>query len=504
MTAAVQSAGLEMRGVAKRFGSTVALAGVDLTVAPGEVHALLGENGAGKSTLMRVLAGACTPDAGSMTLWGEPYAPRGPLEGLRAGVAMVYQELNLAPELTVAQNIMLGRERTRGGFECRAEMAASVREVLGQVGAGDLPLDRRVRDLGPGARQLVEVARGLAHRARVVVMDEPTSSLAAQDVQRLFAAVRRLRDRGIGIVYISHFLEEVWEIADRFTVLRDGRTVGSGDVAGTTHDRIVEMMAGREIGEVFPTRGARTVGAPVLRLDGLAGQTLPGPTDLQLCRGEIVGLAGLCGAGRTELLRAVFGLAPVRAGAITVAAVTDHGAGPPTRLGQGVGLLSEDRVLEGLALNRSLAENLTLSRMDGFTRWGWISPGRRNAIAQQWIDRLRIRTRGPSQAVSGLSGGNQQKVALARLLHHDVDVLLLDEPTRGIDVGSRAEIYGIIEELATRGAAILMVSSYNPELMGLCDRIAVMHRGSLGAARPVAEWTEERLLAAATGGDTHG
>jgi ribose transport system ATP-binding protein len=489
---------LDLAGVSKRFGPTVALDGVRLSVEAGEVHAIVGENGAGKSTLMKILSGAVMPDAGTMRLDGAAYQPRDPMDARRRGVAMVYQELSLAPHLTVAENILLGIEPARGGFIRRAGMQAAAGAALAQLDRREIPAGARAGSLPAAVQQLVEIARALAQSdTRVLILDEPTSSLSEDDVRRLFAAIRTLRGRGISVLYISHVLEEVQEIADRFTVLRDGRTVGGGDAREVARAEIVRMMAGRQLDQLFP-RSAHTPGDIVLELDGVAGAVKPASASLALRRGEVVGIGGLMGAGRTELLRAVFGLDPVRRGTIRVAAWSGR-ATPRRRLAQGVGLLSEDRKAEGLAPSMSVADNMTLSRLTGLGPAGLVWPSRQHGAAARWIDRLRIRCRGSRQAVRELSGGNQQKVALARLLHHDVDVFLLDEPTRGIDVGSKAEIYALIDELALAGKAILIVSSYMPELLGVCDRVAVMHRGRLGATRPASELTEHAVLMEAMG-----
>jgi ribose transport system ATP-binding protein len=493
-----------MRGVRKRFGPTVALDGVDFAVCAGEVHALVGENGAGKSTLMKVLSGAERADGGSLRLDGVPFAPADPLDARRAGVAMIYQELSLAGHLTVEQNISLGMEPARLGVVRRGEARRRAREALAQLGRSDLRPDAPLLALPTAERQIVEIARAVATGCRVLVLDEPTSSLGREDVERLFALVRRLKAAGHAVVYISHFLEEVRQIADRFTVLRDGVSVGSGDASTTPVEEVVRQMIGRRIEQLYP-RSPRPSGEEVLVLRDFAGMGKPGRVDLSLRRGEVLGVAGLLGAGRTELLRAIFGLDRVRRGEVRVGAWVGA-ADPHPRLSQGVGLLSEDRKGEGLALNLSVAENLTLSRLHGLGPSGFVFPGRAEAAAREWIRRLDIRCRGPWQTLSGLSGGNQQKVAFGRLLHHDVDVWLLDEPTRGVDVASKAEIYRAIDRLALgeppdgrRPRAILMVSSYLPELLGVCDRIAVMHRGVLGPARRAAEWDEHSLLLAATG-----
>ncbi len=488
---------LQMHNVHKRFGATVALAGVDLEVHQGQVLAMVGENGAGKSTLMKVLSGAHRADDGRMWLDGQPYAPSGPLEARRAGVAMIYQELSLAPHLSVMENILLGVEPRVAGLVRWRRVRETARQALLDMGRDDIPLDAPAGSLSVGRQQLVEIARAVAVGARVLVLDEPTSSLAAADIVRLFELVRRLKARGYAIIYISHFLEEVTTISDRFTVLRDGRTVGGGATADITHDQIIRLMVGRDVSDLYP-RTARTPGEVVLQLHSLAGRVKPQAATLALRRGEVLGVAGLVGAGRTELLRAVFGLDPVCSGRLKVH-LHEGPASPARRWRQGVGLVSEDRKSEGLALSLSVADNLTLSYLRPAGRAGLLWPRRQRRLAEHWASRLRVKCSSTSQAVGDLSGGNQQKVALARLLHHDCDVLLLDEPTRGIDVSSKAEIYHLIDDLARQGKAILMVSSYLPELLGVCDRVAVMHRGRLGAARSVADTSEDQIMAEATG-----
>jgi ribose transport system ATP-binding protein len=487
---------LEMRGVGKSFGATVALEDVSLDVREGEVCALVGQNGAGKSTLMAILAGALTPDSGVMRLDGRPFAPRDPLAAREAGVAMIHQEPSLAPHLTVMENITLGVEPTRGPLEIvdRARMRRTAEASLAELGHADIAADAVAADLSPAAQQLVEIARALASGCRILVLDEPTSSLAHDDVRRLFALIGRLKQQGRAIVYISHFIEEVKQVSDRFVVLRDGRNAGEGRTSDARSEDIVGLMVGRGVDVLYP-RSARTPGEVVLSLDGV----MPGAASLTLRRGEVLGVAGLLGAGRTRLVRTVFGLEPVRGGRITVAAARSDRGEPGDRWRQGLGMLSEDRAGEGLARTLSVADNLTLSRLRPLGPRGLVLPSRQRAAAAKWIERLAIRCSDSGQVVGELSGGSQQKVALGRLLHHDVDVLILDEPTKGIDVGSKAEIYRLIDELVSRQKAVLLVSSYFPELLGVCDRIAVMARGRLGPARNVDEWNEHLLLMEASG-----
>jgi ribose transport system ATP-binding protein len=487
----------EMRRIRKAFGATQALDGVDLSVEPGEICGLVGQNGAGKSTLMAVLSGALLPDAGSMTIDGRPYGPRSPIEARRAGVAMIYQELSLAPDLTVMENMLLGAEPTRRGVLDWASMRTAAKAALTQLGHDDIPPDAIVGDLSVAQQQLVEIARALTIGCRVLVLDEPTSSLGRADVERLFSLLRRLREQGHAIVYISHFIEEVQAITDRYVVLRDGRNVGGGATADATADAIVALMVGAAPSELF-ARGARHAGEPLLEVNGFE----PGGATFTLRRGEILGIAGLVGSGRTRFLRALFGLEAVKSGRVRIGAYSGA-AGPRAHWRAGMGLLSEDRKNEGLALGLSVADNLTLTRLEPLGPGPFVVPSRQRQAASAWIARIAVKCGGADQPVGELSGGNQQKVALARLLHHDVDVLLLDEPTRGIDVSSKSQIYRIIEELAGShgrpAKAVLMVSSYLPELLGLCDRIAVMQRGRLQPARPAAGLTEHELMLEATG-----
>jgi len=488
-----------MSGVSKSFGATRALDDVSFELASGEVHALIGENGAGKSTMMKILSGAIAPDAGRMEIEGRPYLPAGPLDGRRSGVAMIYQELTLAPHLTVEENIMLGRETRRRGRLDRETMRRRVRETLELVGHTEIPLDAPVGRLGVGAKQVVEIARALAGRAKILVMDEPTSSLPQEDSQRLFEIVRGLKDQGVSVVYISHFLEEVQRVADRYTVLRDGRSVGSGGMEGARLEDIIRLMVGRKLAQLVP-RIEHAVGETVLALDGLQGTRMAVPVSLSLARGEILGVAGLIGSGRTEMLRTLFGLDEAVGGAVVVSGRELAGRTPWNRIARGLGLLSEDRQGEGLALNMSIADNLTLSDLSPYRRRGLLRPALQRRGAADWIGRLQIKARGPAQPVGDLSGGNQQKVALARLLHQEASIFLLDEPTRGIDVVSKSQIYERIGELARQGRSVVFVSSYLPELLGISDRIAVFHRGVLVESRPVAEWDATTLMAAATVG----
>ena len=492
---------LRMEGISKSYGATQALDNVSFDLGRGEVHALLGENGAGKSTMMKILSGAIMPDAGRMTLDGTPYAPAGPLDGLRGGVSMIYQELNLAPHLTVEENIMLGREIHAGGWLDRRAMKAEVRKTLEFLRHAEISGEVPVGKLSVGAKQLVEIARALMNKCRILVMDEPTSSLSLEDSLRLFEIIRKLKEQDVGVIYISHFLEEVQKVADSYTVLRDGRNAGSGVMEGTSLDDLIQLMVGQKVTEMFPRVPHQTRDV-LLTLEAMKGVKMAKPVSLAVSGGEILGVAGLIGAGRTELLRTMFGLDAMESGRLVISGSKTGRGTPWARIKQGFGLLSEDRQGEGLALAQSVADNITLSDFSPYRRHGFLSVARQRKGVAAWIDRMNIKARSPLQKVTGLSGGNQQKVALARLLHQKAEILLLDEPTRGVDVVSKAQIYQWVGELARQGKAVVFVSSYLPELLGVCDRIAVFHRGSVVETRPAQEWDAQSLMAAATMGRT--
>lgn len=500
---------LQMLGIRKAFGATQALASVDLEVRAGEVHALIGENGAGKSTLMKILSGALQPDDGQMRIDDQTYQPSDPREGRNSGVAMIYQELSLAPHLTVLENIVLGNEPMRGPIFDWPSARRMAQEALQQVGRPDLNPDTRVDRLSLAEMQLVEVARCVSLGCRILVLDEPTSSVTAKDIENLFDLIRRLREQSISVVYISHFLEEIEQISDRFTVIRDGQTVGTDNTSEFDRDEVVEMMVGRHVDDLYP-RSKRIVGDVLLRVESLAGVNRPLDASFELREGEVLGIAGLIGAGRTEMLRAIFGLDPIQSGQVRAGVYSPES--PAVAWQNGIGMVSEDRKSEGLALGLSIANNLTLPCLSGLGPWGSVLPSQQTRASQHWLKRLHVRCRSATQPIGDLSGGNQQKVAVARLLHADVDVLLLDEPTRGIDVGSKAEIYRLIDDLVAnrqtdgRARAVLLISSYLPELLGICDRIAVMSRGRLLPARPARDRNEHEMMVEAIGAgdETHG
>jgi ribose transport system ATP-binding protein len=490
---------LSMHGIEKRFGATQALKDISLTAHAGETLALIGENGAGKSTLMKILSGAHSPDAGTMMLDGQVFRPRGPHEARKVGIAMIYQELSLAPDLSVEENIMLGQERSHFGFIRKSQHRLRVRHVLSLLGHADLNPERKVGSLSIGTQQIVEIARGLASDAKVMVFDEPTSSLAAHDVQELFRLIRRLQTQGLAIVYISHFLEEIREIAHRYVVLRDGKSAGDGLLQDISNKQIVSLMVGRNVDELFP-KVPHSMGETVLDVRELSGVRIPRSVSFKLRSGEVMGLFGLIGAGRTETLRHLMGLDGPSSGSVLIRGRQGR-ATPQARIRDGLGIVSEDRKGEGLSQSMSIVDNLTLSDLKPYSKLGLLNLAKRRKEADRWMKTLSIKARSPLQSVSQLSGGNQQKVAIARVLHQDATILLLDEPTRGIDVGTKAEIYQWVGELAAKGKSILFVSSYLPELMAVCDTIGVMAKGRLREVRPTNDWTQAELLSVAVSTD---
>lgn len=491
---------LTMRGISKRFGPTQALRNVEFSVAAGEVLALVGENGAGKSTLMKILSGAHAPDSGEMQLAGKPYRPTGPHAARLAGISMIYQELNLAPDLSVEDNIMLGRELHHFGFLSRNEQRRKVEQALETLGHPDLRPDVPIRELSIAAQQLVEIARALVFDSRIIVFDEPTSSLTQRDVNHLFQVIEQLKQKQIGIIYISHFLEEVREICDDYAVLRDGESVGSGSLVGTSEEEIVRLMVGRDVDQLFP-QVPHEPGETILKINDLSGKAIPRDVNFELKRGEIFGFAGLVGAGRTELLRTLFGLDALSSGTVSIAE-QQVAPTPQNMIRHGMGLVSEDRKQEGLAQTRTITDNITYSRLSPYSKLGFLNLSKRTQAVQQWMQLMQVKAHSPEQELTQLSGGNQQKVAIARVMHQEADIYLFDEPTRGIDVGTKSEIYRQMGELAAKGKAIIFVSSYLTELMAICDRIGVMSRGQLREIRNRAEWTEEELMGVAVSGET--
>lgn len=493
---------LHIRGIGKHYAQPV-LADVDLTLVRGEVLALTGENGAGKSTLSKIIGGLVHPTTGDMQFEGRPYAPASRAEAERLGVRMVMQELNLLPTLSIAENLFLDRLPSRGGWIARRRLREDALHAMAQVGLDALDPDTLVGELGIGHQQMVEIARNLIGDCHLLILDEPTAMLTAREVDLLFEQIARLRARGVAIVYISHRLEELAQIAQRVAVLRDGRLVAVEPVAGNDPQHLVNLMVGRELGEHIDL-GPRSLGAPLLAVRGLGRGEVVRDVSFEVRAGEIFGISGLIGAGRTELLRLIYSADRADRGSVALGDPLEVKAiGSPTdAVKQGIALITEDRKGEGLLLPQSISANVALGNLAEVSRHGFIDRGAETALAQRQMQAMRIRCSGPEQPVGELSGGNQQKVVIGRWLERDCQVLLFDEPTRGIDVGAKFDIYGLFGELSRQGKALVVVSSDLRELMLICDRIAVLSAGRLIETFDRDHWTQDALLAAAFAGYT--
>ena len=491
---------LAARNIGKTYVQPV-LGGVELELRAGEVLALTGENGAGKSTLSKIFCGLEQPTTGSLSFLGQPYAPASRREAERLGVRMVLQELNLLPTLTVAENLFLDNLPSRGGWIARGRLREMARQAMAQVGLEAVDPDTPVAALGVGHQQMVEIARNLIGDCRVLVLDEPTAMLTAREVDLLFEQIQRLRDAGVAIVYISHRLEELAKVAQRVAVLRDGQLVAVEPIDRYSSDELVTLMVGREVGEAIDL-GERQIGAPLLQVSNLSRRGKVDDVSFSVRAGEIYGISGLIGAGRTELLRLIYGADRADSGQVAIGnpPVPVRVRSPAEAVGHGIALITEDRKGEGLLLGQPIAANLALGNMPAVSRHGVMRPAAEQALAQRQIDAMRIRCNGAHQAVAELSGGNQQKVVIGRWLERDCQVLLFDEPTRGIDVGAKFEIYGLLGELARQGKALVVVSSDLRELMLICDRIGVLSAGRLIETFDRDDWSQDRLLAAAFAG----
>ncbi|NMM30894.1 MAG: sugar ABC transporter ATP-binding protein [Cellulomonas sp.] len=487
---------LQMRGIVKLFPGARALDGVDLDIRPGEVHCLLGQNGAGKSTLIKVLSGAHQPDAGEILIDGERVTLSHPVAALRHGVATMYQELDVVDGLTVAENIYLGHELATAGFSQRRISRQHTHKLLSRLGHGDISPHQEVGRLSAAGKQVVSMARALSHDARVIVMDEPSAVLDSEEVANLFRVVRELAAAGVAVVYISHRLEEIRQIGDRITVLKDGRTVASGlSVADTSTSELIRLMTGRTVEHVFPARPAIPADRrPLLRVEGLALRGVFSDVSFEVRPGEVVGLAGLVGSGRSEILETIFGARRATAGRVEVDEVQLRSGSVPTAVRAGIGLCPEERKSQGLLLDEPIYRNITLSTFSRFAHAALLDERTERAAASTQITALDLRPADPDRPARTLSGGNQQKVLLARWLVHGCRVLLLDEPTRGVDVGARSEIYALIRELSAAGAAVVVVSSEIDEVLGLSDRVLVVSEGRIVHSGPAAEIDEHRVL----------
>jgi len=495
---------LQMKGIVKRYPGVVALDKVDFDLRAGEVHALVGENGAGKSTLMKVLSGATNMDAGEVHLDGAKTEIVSPHHAQQLGISMIYQEFNLSPYLSVAENIFLGREplRKRVPFVDWSRMYNDAREILARIEVF-LDVRRPVNELSVAEQQMVEIGKALSFNAKILVMDEPSATLTEHELESLFKLIRSLRKRGMGVIYISHRMEELFEIGDRVTVMRDGERIGTNDVAEVDKEQIIRMMVGRKLTEEFPKQDFER-GAEILRVEHLNRAGLLKDIGFRVNRGEIVGITGLVGAGRTELARAVFGADPIDSGQIFLDGRNVKIRSPQDAIKLGIGLLTEDRKNQGLVIGMKVSENVTLSGLGALVRWIFIDRNRERTETERYVKDLQIKTPGIDQLVKNLSGGNQQKVVLAKWLFTESKMLLFDEPTRGIDVGAKREIYRLLNELVSRGVGVLMISSELPEVIGMCDRILVMHEGRIAAEITHSEATQEKVMHYATGGNGAG
>lgn len=490
-----------MAGIAKSYPGVQALQDVSLTLEQGQVLALLGENGAGKSTLLKILSGAQLPDAGRISIDGRPVAIQSPQHAQELGIITIYQEFNLIPSLSIAENVLLGAEPLRFGFVDWGAMRARAREIIAEVGL-DLDPNRLVSDLSVAEQQMVEIARALSLDSRVIIMDEPTSALSETETAKLFEIVAGLKARGIGIIFVTHRLEEVMQIADAATVLRDGQMVGSAPIAELSVEKIIEMMVGREVERLFAHRERVEIGAPVLEVRGLSSTGDPMDlhatelTDVSLTvhRGEILGLAGLVGAGRTELARAVFGADKYNSGEVLVDGAPIHPRSPKDAIEAGIGLVPEDRKQQALFLQLAVRNNLSIAAIDRVTRWGFVDARAEDEMIGRYGGRMSIKMASPEQQVDNLSGGNQQKVVLARWMALEPKILIVDEPTRGIDVAAKAEVHQLLFELAQTGIGILVISSELPEIMTVSDRIITMREGRVTGEVPAEGASEEHLM----------
>ncbi|MCL4297361.1 MAG: sugar ABC transporter ATP-binding protein [Anaerolineae bacterium] len=488
---------LEMQHISKSFAGVHALRDVSFDLRPGEVHALLGENGAGKSTLIKVITGVHQPDGGEIRLYGQPVVFHNPLESRQHGIAAIYQEPSLFPDLDIAENIFVGRQPTRGAGQIAwGRMHQDAAALLDSLGV-ELEPKTKARNLSVAQQQMVEIARALSVHAKILIMDEPTSSLTLAEVDDLFRIVRQLREAGTAIVFISHRLEELFQLADRVTVLRDGAYVGTRTIGEVTTDSLIQMMVGRTLADMFPKLDVEA-GKVVLQVEGLGREGLFRDVSFELRQGEILGMAGLVGAGRTDVARAIFGIDPATSGVIKIDDQPVKITSPEQAMRLGLAYVPEDRQHHGLILPLPISQNITLPILSEFARMGWLNGQGEQQTARQAATQMEVRAAGLWQKARELSGGNQQKVVLAKWLTTKPRILILDEPTRGIDVGTKAAVHGLMSQLAAQGMAIIMISSELPEVLGMSDRILVMREGRLTGELSRSEATQEKVMLAAT------
>ena len=492
---------IDMTNISKSFSGNQVLKDVEFNVKPGEIHALMGENGAGKSTLVKVLTGIHPRDTGVIKVEGEEVIFTNPKQAENEGLVVIHQELNIIPDLTVTQNMFLGKELTYGklGMLNKKKMKQKTEEILADLGVTSIQPNDLAGDLSVGQQQMLEIARALSTKAKLIVMDEPTAALTDREIESLFKMVTGLREKGVSIIYISHRMEEIFEICDRITVLRDGEYIGVKDIPKTSFQEIVRMMVGRELGERFPLKD-NEIGQTIFEVTNLERMGHFKNINFDVKQGEILGVAGLMGAGRTEIMEAIFGFKKKDNGSVYLNGKELKINHPYDAIKAGIGFITEDRKEQGLVIDASISKNISLTNFQSISQQGVISVGKEKQLVKELIKRLQVRTTGPEQEVKSLSGGNQQKVVIAKWLGIQPKVLILDEPTRGVDVGAKQEIYTIMNELAKNGVAIIMISSELPEVLGVSDRIMVMHEGKISKILNRDEADQEKIMTAATGG----
>ncbi len=490
---------IEMKGINKSFGSNQVLKDAGFLLKDGEVHALMGENGAGKSTLMKILTGVYTKDSGTVLVDGEEVSYKTPQEAEKAGIVFIYQELNVLFDLTVVENLFMGKEITKKLGVCDMKaMKAKAKEVMEKVGV-DIPVDAVMSDLSVGQQQMVEICKALMVDAKVIIMDEPTAALTESETEGLFKVINSLREKGVSIVYISHRMEEIFALCDRITVLRDGEYIDTREIRELTMDDVVQMMIGREIGERFPTRDC-PIGGEVLKVEGLTSGKLFHDVSFTVKAGEVLGVAGLMGAGRTEIMQAIFGNLKKDSGKIYVEGEEVTIKNPRQAIAAGIGFITEDRKTEGLLLEKSIAENIEIANLDRVSKHNVLNKEMQTSLVKKGIDDFRVKCFGPWHECNNLSGGNQQKVVLAKWVATEPKILILDEPTRGVDIGAKKEIYNVINDLAAKGVAVIMVSSELPEVLGMSDRIMVVREGEVRGILDGKEADQAKIMTLATGG----
>lgn len=487
-----------MRGITKSFGSNSVLRGVDFNIQAGEVHALMGENGAGKSTLMNILTGLHQSDEGEVLINGEAKTFRNPKEAEEYGLSFIHQEMNTWPELTVLENLFMGNEiKNKFGWIKTNEMRTLADKAFEELGV-QLDLDREVKTLSVGQQQMIEIAKSLLANGEVIIMDEPTAALTEREIDVLFKIIRKLKAKQVAIIYISHRMEEIFKISDRITVMRDGVSIDTVKTTNTTNDEVVRKMVGRDLEDYYPPKTSK-IGKVIFEAKNLMGDRKFNNISFQVKSGEIVGFSGLMGAGRTEMMRSIFGIDALESGELYLEGKKITVTNPSDAIRQGIGFLTENRKEEGLILDYSIRDNISLPSIDGFRKHGLIDIQAEKDFVKLLMQRLNVKAEGQEDVVSSLSGGNQQKVVLAKWIGIGSKVLILDEPTRGVDVGAKREIYQLMNELADRGVAIIMVSSDLPEILGVSDRIIVVHEGNIAGELSKTEATEEKIMKLATG-----